>query len=804
MLFSAFIFGNKAFSIQIFKNNQTEIQAQVVSVNPIQNAINISPGTNISVTFDTDMDASSINDTTFIAMGNLSGLHLGSISYSSGTQTATLNPSVDFIVGEVATIILTSNIVDTAGVPITGFAWNFTIIAPGGTGVFAAPRYSSANTGPNGIYTAQLNGDLYLDLAVANITSQDVSVMLGNGDGTFAAPINYSIGTVLSTLVCGDLNRDDDIDIVVASQGANRIDVLENDGTGTFVLAGNYPTGTSPVSVFLSDVNQDGILDVSTANSGSNNVSVLLGNGDGSFQASAEYGAGPSPTGIYGGDIDHDGDVDLTATVGLTDRIELLLNNGDGTFTSGGNVSSGDSPSAVYIASLNSGDNFLDLTSANQNSDDISVLLGNGDGTFGASVEYPVSNAPVHLTGGDFNADSALDIFVSNTATDTISLLFNDGNAQFDPPMNLFGGDSVRLLCSGDFDNDSTMDIAVACFNSDNVAVLLNLGDTIPPYVISTSPSNGASNVPLSDNVLIAFSEPMDTASFDTSKFHINGSVNPAYQYALSYNPSNYTVMLNPDSLLATSETITVDVEQTVTDIAGNPMAALYSFYFTTVSVPDTTPPGIASTSPDSGETGVVTDIWIHVTFTERVDSATVTSDKILLEGSISGMCTFTMSYNQTDSTLSIDPTNDFAALESISVYIDSAITDLSGNPMAHDHWFWFRTADSDTTPNGGEFLPEGQVYVWPNPAHDDSVYFHFFVSTNATVTVEVYNLAGKLVAKLEGRGIGGRPPHQLTSNAIIWDISDVASDVYVFRFTAESDVTGESKTVFGRFAISK
>lgn len=796
--------GSRAYAFQQLKTDNARLWAQVVSVTPIQNDINVSPGASISVTFDADMDPASLNDTTFIAMGSVSGLHLGGISYNSAARTATLNPSLDFIIGEVVTIMLTSAITDTAGVPLTGFAWNFTIVTPFGTGVFASPRYSSTNTGPNGIQAAYLNNDAYLDLAASNVASQDVSVLFGNGDGTFSAPTNYAIGEILSTLACVDLNRDGDIDIVVAAQGADRIEVLENTGTGSFVLAGNYATGTSPISLCVMDVNHDGNADAVTVNAASNNVSVLLGNGDGSFQPSTEYGAGPAPAGIHGGDVDNDGDMDLGIGIRTTNRIAILLNNGDGSFAAPLNNVVGARPYGIFMASFNSGDDFLDLASANLNSNDVSVLPGNGDGTFGASVQYPAANTPLQITGGDFNADSALDIVVSNTASDTISLLFNDGSAQFDPPLSLYGGDSLRMLCAGDFDNDSTTDIAVACYNDNNIAVLLNLGDTIPPYVAGTSPGNGASNVPLYDTVLITFSEAMDTASFDTSKFHISGSVNPSYQYVLSYNPSNYTVALNPDSLFATSETITVDVAQTITDIAGNPMATPYSFFFTTVSAPDTTPPGIASTSPDSAETGVVTDIWIHVTFTERVDPITVTSDKVLLEGSINGIYAFTMSYSLADSTLSIDPTSDFAALESVSVLIDSSITDLSGNAMAGDHWFWFRTADTDTIPDGGEFLPERQVYVWPNPAHGDSVCFHFYVNVDATVTVEVFNLAGKRVARLPGRGIGGRPPHQVTSNAILWDVSDIASDIYVFKLTAESDVTSESKTVFGRFAISK
>ena len=39
-----------------------------------------------------------------------------------------------------------------------------------------------------------LDGDLDLDLAVANYYSNNVSVLLNNGDGTFAARVTYGVG----------------------------------------------------------------------------------------------------------------------------------------------------------------------------------------------------------------------------------------------------------------------------------------------------------------------------------------------------------------------------------------------------------------------------------------------------------------------------------------------------------------------------------------------------------------------------------------------------------------------------------
>jgi hypothetical protein len=116
------------------------------------------------------------------------------------------------------------------------------------------------------------------------------------------------------------------------------------------------------------------------------------------------------------------------------------------------------------------------------------------------------------------------------------------------------------------------------------------------------------------------------------------------------------------------------------------------------VPLTDTIPPGIAYTSPAFGDTGVTLNSWIYVTFNEKVDPTTVTSDKILIEGSINGNYTFWMSYFETDSTLRINPYSNFAPMESINVYIAAGIKDLAGNTMLSGYWWWFESGSlSDT-----------------------------------------------------------------------------------------------------------
>jgi hypothetical protein len=65
-----------------------------------------------------------------------------------------------------------------------------------GQGAFGNDNAFSANDGPRSVASADFNGDTHADLAVANDSSNDVSVLLGAGDGTFhpAQPKNVGVG----------------------------------------------------------------------------------------------------------------------------------------------------------------------------------------------------------------------------------------------------------------------------------------------------------------------------------------------------------------------------------------------------------------------------------------------------------------------------------------------------------------------------------------------------------------------------------------------------------------------------------
>lgn len=124
------------------------------------------------------------------------------------------------------------------------------------------------------------NSGSALDLAVANRTSNNVSILIGNGNGTFVtpAPTYSSGGTGLRDVGKADFDSDGNLDLVVTNQdtGMTSVSVLTGNGDGTFDTAQSFTVGTRPWGMVVDDFNLDGGPDIATANSYGNDVSILL------------------------------------------------------------------------------------------------------------------------------------------------------------------------------------------------------------------------------------------------------------------------------------------------------------------------------------------------------------------------------------------------------------------------------------------------------------------------------------------------------------------------------------------------
>jgi hypothetical protein len=81
----------------------------------------------------------------------------------------------------------------------------------------------AAGGSPWSVAAADFNGDSDPDLAVANITSDTVSILLGGPGGTFTGPTDLAAGTRPIGVAAGEFNGDSDPDLAVANNAGRTV-----------------------------------------------------------------------------------------------------------------------------------------------------------------------------------------------------------------------------------------------------------------------------------------------------------------------------------------------------------------------------------------------------------------------------------------------------------------------------------------------------------------------------------------------------------------------------------------------------
>ena len=316
---------------------------------------------------------------------------------------------------------------------LNGNSQNISILKGDGTGAFTvlAAKPTTGNT-PVAIATADFDGDGDLDLVVANSSDQTISFLSGNGNGSFNARVSYSVAPLnsISAIAIGDFNGDGIPDIAVAGSPAagGAVIIMQNNGSGVFtkVTPTGIVVGTAPSSIAVGDFDGDGNLDLAVANKSSNTVTILRGDGSGTNFTSSTITvtSGSNPSAIVATDLDADGRLDLVVAESNNSRLDIYRGNGNGTFTFQRNVSTGNTPASIVAGDFDS-NGHIDLAVANSGSATASVLLGNGDFTFQAQKTSPTGTSPISITSGDFNGDGNTDVAVANNNSNNVSILLN-------------------------------------------------------------------------------------------------------------------------------------------------------------------------------------------------------------------------------------------------------------------------------------------------------------------------------------------------------------------------------------------
>jgi hypothetical protein len=358
---------------------------------------------------------------------------------------------------------------------------------------FVEPATSPESVGaaPTSMVATDLDGDGDRDLATANVSGGNVTVLRNNGHANFAEPASSpeDAGSFPDYIASADIDGDLDADLIVSNQESDDLTILRNKGNGNFVepATSPEPAGDVPVSVAPADLDGDGDVDLAIANAIESNapddVTILLNRGTGNFVAAptSPENAGNKPVSIVAANLDGDGDVDLAVANQQGNNITVFRNNGSANFTEapGSPETAGSFPQDIIAARLD-GDAATDLAVVNQgsSSEDVTILRNNGLANFiePATSPEPVGGRPLSLTAADFDGDSDQDLATGNDLDSTVTILRNDGLLDFFEPASSpeSTGPNPRSIVSGDFDGDGDPDLAIANQNGGNVTILRN------------------------------------------------------------------------------------------------------------------------------------------------------------------------------------------------------------------------------------------------------------------------------------------------------------------------------------------
>ena len=223
--------------------------------------------------------------------------------------------------------------------------------------------------------------------------------------------------------------------------------------------------------------------------------------------------------------------------------------------------------------------------------------------------------------------------------------------------------------------------------NTASPAYVCPVGD-VAPTVTSTNPADSATMVPLTSDISVTFSEPVNAPD---AAFTLSCSASGSHTFVRT-TTDDLTFTLNPDADFAEGETCLATVlASQVTDLDTNDppdnMQANYSFSFNTYAADPS--PTVISTIPTSNATGVAVADNLSVTFSESVT---------LAEGAVAISCAYSSSHavvieTTGNITHTINPNEDFAPSEECTVTLESTlITDSTGQHMAADYTWSFTT----------------------------------------------------------------------------------------------------------------
>ena len=329
-----------------------------------------------------------------------------------------------------------------------------TTAAGGAKRVLATQPVPAGDAGPStGIAVADLTGDGALDLVVAKTSGPSV-VLRNPNDGTFAfVVIPNALGTATATsnaVAARDLNADGRVDVVLANNGLNR--VFMNQGNGTF--AAIVPPGSDDSrDVMLADLSGDAALELVFANANRGATVYTFNSATNQYELTVL--ASGAATSVAGADFDGNGRIDLVFGRPLS-KVVLFNSTAVGApllFASPA-LELGNTPTTDVLVTDTDADGDMDIVGINA-SGSHQVFSNNAVGLFTARPQQFASRDARNAIAAKLSVDDRIDVAVVGASS--LDVFYNDGAGNLGvgdagaPIIQLNGQASVELAVASTY-----------------------------------------------------------------------------------------------------------------------------------------------------------------------------------------------------------------------------------------------------------------------------------------------------------------------------------------------------------------
>jgi hypothetical protein len=256
------------------------------------------------------------------------------------------------------------------------------------------------------------------------------------------------------------------------------------------------------------------------------------------------------------------------------------------------------------------------------------------------------------------------------------------------------------------------------------------------PTVTATVPANGATGVPANQVLTATFSKAMNAATINATNFLLKGPGGAAVAGTVTYNATGSVASFTPSVALTYNAVYTATITTGATDSTGDPLAANYSWSFTTAVQPT-----VLSTVPLNGATGVELNQVLSATFSQTMNCATLTSpaNTFVLTGPGTTAVAGTVACSGAVATFT--PTADLVVNTLYTATITTGAQAQGGAPLAANYTWMFRTLPAPTPPTVIATVPANLAV---NVPINQALSATFSVAmTPATINATTFTLAG-------------------------------------------------------------